>query len=261
MKIYIFFILAVLSRLCISQNRNALEYYNEAVNFYNEQNYEKAEDLFTKSLALMKSSDVYFARALCRGKMANKNGYCEDLVKTGIDGSEEARKLFTKSCGKIDTSYTKLDQQFTKTTILSRVITYSISGGAKFEFKQKYATQQIDSLEVHSVPATQVFTVVEVAAEFPGGLIPMRDFMRDNMQTPEAMLKFESSKKAFVKFTVFEDGTLHDITVLQGAEGCPECDIEATRIVAIMPRWKPAQMNGHPVKCYFNLVVTFSLNR
>ena len=44
-------------------------------------------------------------------------------------------------------------------------------------------------------------------------------------------------------------------------EGCGECDDEAMRVVAIMPRWKPARLNGKLVKTYFNIPFSFKVQR
>ena len=245
-----------------SQTSLSTNYYNEAVNFYNAKDYKKADSLFSISIDIEPHKDTYFNRALCRGKMANKNGYCEDLAKASHNGEEKATSLFLKTCGKIDSTFVRLDQKYTTTTILSRIITYNYSDSLNIVFKQKYASQEstLTPISLEAVRATQegeVFKIIETAAEFPGGVAALMQFITKNVIIPSAVKQKQVSGKVFLKFVVVEDGTVHDINILKGVPNCPECDEEATRLVAIMPKWKPASMDGKNVKCYFNLPISF----
>lgn len=253
-------IFAAITLLCLTisihaQNKKALALYNKAVEQYNTNEYVKADTLFSESLRLEENVDAYFARALCRGKMADRNGYCKDLAHASANGKEEATKLFLKGCGKIDTAFTKLDQKFTKTVILSRTLRYKVGMDTSMAFTQQYASQQSDSM-AHSVPAAQVHTMVEAPPEFRGGFNEMMKFIQMNTVMPKDI---RESAKVLLKFVVYEDGTLHDITILKSAPNCSGCDVESTRVVAIMPRWKPAYFNGQAVKSYFNLPFHFTI--
>lgn len=263
MKLTVLLFYMFFNFFCIAQNQYALQLYNEGVQLYNKQKFEKANKFFSKSIDLEKNKDTYFARALCYGKMANKNGYCEDLATASSKGEKKATILFLKSCGTIDSVYSKLEQHFTKTVILSRTVTYTLSDSSKFSFTQKYASQQSDSLQTNSVMASRDSTVAEEPAEFPGGLDAMKDFMRANIVFPSSALKDirVTSDKVLVEFTVFKDGTIHDIIVLNGLPGFPECELEATRVIAIMPRWTPAYINGLPVKCRISLPISFKFDK
>ena len=105
----------------------------------------------------------------------------------------------------------------------------------------------------------EIFLVVEENAEFPGGLAAMGKYMRDNMQYPAMAREAGISGKCFLKFVVNETGEISNVEVLKGVPGCPECDEEAIRVVKSMPKWKPANMSGRSVKCYYNLPFSFKI--
>ncbi len=117
-----------------------------------------------------------------------------------------------------------------------------------------------DTLKVKKKPRTEVFTVVEEMAEFPGGMQEMRNFIRINIVFPEIVRadpKFEGCK-VFLKFIIDESGDLVEPEVLKGCS-YKECDEEALRVIKLMPKWKPARMTGRNVCSYFNLPVSFKL--
>ncbi|GAA2994074.1 energy transducer TonB [Prevotella corporis] len=60
-----------------------------------------------------------------------------------------------------------------------------------------------------------------------------------------------------IVFTVNEDGSLSDITVMKNLT--PPLDEEAIRIVKSMPKWKPAKLNGKAVKSKYTIPVNFRI--
>lgn len=95
--------------------------------------------------------------------------------------------------------------------------------------------------------------------EFPGGIVAMMEYVKANIKYPQRALDEKISGKCAVKFTVNPDGSLSDVTVLDGIKACPECDAEAIRVIQSMPKWKPGKIAGKPVSLYYNLPVKFSL--
>lgn len=95
--------------------------------------------------------------------------------------------------------------------------------------------------------------------EFPGGIVAMMEYVKANLKYPERALNEKISGRCAVKFTVNPDGSLSDITVLDGIKACPECEAEAIRVVQSMPKWKPGKIAGKPVALYYNLPIKFSL--
>jgi protein TonB len=95
--------------------------------------------------------------------------------------------------------------------------------------------------------------------EYPGGVMEMMNFVKTNLKYPQKALDAKISGKCQLKFTVNPDGSLSDITVLDGMPNCPECETEAIRIVKSMPKWKAGRIAGKAVALYYNLPVSFSL--
>ena len=61
-----------------------------------------------------------------------------------------------------------------------------------------------------------------------------------------------------IGFIIHEDGTPADFTVLEGiGYGCDEAAIEAFKK---MPKWKPALVNGTPVKMRMQMAYLYKLN-
>jgi protein TonB len=109
-----------------------------------------------------------------------------------------------------------------------------------------------------SIPSDlEIYTIVEETAEFPGGVVELRNFMDKNIIYPKEARENNISGKCFLKFVVTSTGKIEKIEVLKGVAGCKECDLEAVRVIKMSPDWKPAKMQGQPVNVYYNLPVNF----
>ena len=104
----------------------------------------------------------------------------------------------------------------------------------------------------------EVFKVVEVDPEFPGGVEALYKYLADNIKYPEQAKKDGVQGRVFVRFVVEADGTVAEAEVLRGIGG--GCDEEALRVVNAMPKWKPGTVDGKPVRTQYNLPITFRLN-
>jgi protein TonB len=107
------------------------------------------------------------------------------------------------------------------------------------------------------VEKEDIYTVVEEMPDFPGGITERNKFIIKNLRFPDSAIKKQIIGKCFLKFTISKDGTVKDIVILKGVENCPECDEEAKRVIAMMPKWKHGKQNGNPVSVYYNLPINF----
>lgn len=105
--------------------------------------------------------------------------------------------------------------------------------------------------------AEQIFTVVEVQPEFPGGFAALNKYLSQNIVYPQIAADNGVHGKVIVGFVVEKDGSISQIKVLRGVD--PELDKEAMRVVKSMPKWKPGQQQGRAVRARFTLPVTFQL--
>lgn len=110
------------------------------------------------------------------------------------------------------------------------------------------------------VEGKQIYSIVEVNAEYSGGISEMGKFITTNLKCPNVVTEKGISGKCFLKFVVNIDGSIDNIEILKGVAGCEECDNEAIRVVKLMPNWTPAKISGKPINSYYNLTVSFRLN-
>ena len=85
----------------------------------------------------------------------------------------------------------------------------------------------------------------------------MYDFLYDRIKYPEIARELGIQGTVYVKFVVWNDGSIRNIQLLRGIGG--GCDEEALRIVKLMPKWKPGLQRTLPVNVQMVLPVKFVL--
>ena len=116
---------------------------------------------------------------------------------------------------------------------------------------------------VSKAPKQQVNTpgVSETASSqpsYPGGQSAAEQFINNNIQYPQTALDYNKEGTVQVQFIVDEHGNIsgaHEVGTKLG-EGL---DDEAVRVVASMPSWSPATINGKPVSSEVTLPITFKI--
>ncbi|WP_128545674.1 M56 family metallopeptidase [Larkinella soli] len=104
-----------------------------------------------------------------------------------------------------------------------------------------------------------VFTVVEKAPEFPGGMDALGLYLGKNIRYPSEAIQRGVTGKVFVQFTVGPSGEIYDLRVQKGIGF--GCDEEAVRVVGKMPNWNPGIQGGKPVAVQYVLPIEFQLER
>jgi protein TonB len=92
-----------------------------------------------------------------------------------------------------------------------------------------------------------VYTKVDTLPEFPGGMKALSKYVDGkNHHYPKEARKNNIEGKVMIQFVINEDGTPSDFKVVEGiGYGCDEAALESFKK---MPKWKPAMINGIPVK-------------
>jgi protein TonB len=126
----------------------------------------------------------------------------------------------------------------------------------------KPATQNAEeAIEVENVVVDdeqpEVYNVVEVDPEFPGGIEALYKYLAENITYPQQAKDSGIQGRVYVTFVVEKDGSITGAKVLRGIGG--GCDEEALRVVNAMPKWTPGKQLGEPVRVQFNLPVVFKL--
>jgi protein TonB len=103
----------------------------------------------------------------------------------------------------------------------------------------------------------EIFVVVEQQPEFPGGTTALMKFLGDNIRYPVIAQENGIQGRVIMNFVVERDGSISDVQIVRGQD--PSLDREAERVIKTMPKWKPGQQRGKPVRVRFTLPVVFRL--
>lgn len=106
----------------------------------------------------------------------------------------------------------------------------------------------------------KIFTVVQIAAEFPGGLPAWSKYLERNLNRDLPVENGAPPGKytVVVSFIVAKDGAISDVV----AENDPGygTKAEAVRVIARGPKWKPAVQNGRNVIYRHKQSITFMVS-
>lgn len=92
--------------------------------------------------------------------------------------------------------------------------------------------------------------------EFSGGEVQLLSFLNQNIRYSETMLKNKIKGKVLAQFTIKKDGSISNIKIIRGIH--PDADLEAIRVLSVMPKWKPGTQEDEPVNVGFTLPIMFS---
>lgn len=98
----------------------------------------------------------------------------------------------------------------------------------------------------------------EEMPEFPGGAEALNAFLSKEIQYPEIARNNGITGTVLVEFVIEKDGKVSNASVKVPL--FPDCDKEAIRGVLAMPKWKPGKNMNKPVRCYYQVPVTFKMN-
>jgi periplasmic protein TonB len=120
-------------------------------------------------------------------------------------------------------------------------------------FSNKLSAQTVDTASYDRV----IFSKAEVDPSLPGGLKAWQRYLE---RTLNPKLAFDNgapsgSYRVVVQFIVDKEGAVSSVKPLTThGYGMEE---EFMRVIKNVPKWVPATQNGHKVKCYFMLPMTF----
>jgi protein TonB len=105
--------------------------------------------------------------------------------------------------------------------------------------------------------SNEIFTAVEIAPAFPGGLDKFGKFLHDHIRYPAVAKENNVTGRVFIQFVVEKDGSLTDLKILRDpGSGLGD---EALRVLKSSPHWTPGIQNGKPVRVQYTVPVNFSL--
>lgn len=108
-----------------------------------------------------------------------------------------------------------------------------------------------------------VFDVVQHMPEFPGGMPKLMEFIRQNIQYPQAAKQGKLEGTVIMQVVIDKDGTVTLPRILRSVNPVLSADAalceEAFRIVSIMPKWKPGNQHGVNLKVRYAFPIKFEL--
>ena len=108
-----------------------------------------------------------------------------------------------------------------------------------------------------------VFDVVQHMPEFPGGMPNLMEFIRQNIQYPQAAKQGKQEGTVIMQVVIDKDGTVTLPRILRSVNPVLSADAalceEALRVVSIMPKWKPGRQHGVNLKVRYAFPIKFEL--
>jgi TonB family protein len=106
-----------------------------------------------------------------------------------------------------------------------------------------------------AVPAAAPAIAYDVQPSYVGGEQKMFQFLIANFKYPPAALRDKVGGIVQIAFDVDVDGKLSNFAVQKGVR--KDLNAEALRVCRLMPKWKPATLQGRPVKIRYLLPINF----
>ena len=113
---------------------------------------------------------------------------------------------------------------------------------------------RINSVVFEDSSEYEIIDPVETIPEFPGGQDSMRIFIQRNNNWSVGQETIVG--RVFIAIVAEKDGIISNIEIIRGLH--ETCDNEAKRIISLMPRWKPGEQMGIPVRTKMIVPITFN---
>jgi TonB family protein len=100
---------------------------------------------------------------------------------------------------------------------------------------------------------------VEEGAEFPGGQDGLVDFLAKNIKYPIECSSAGIQGKVYIEFIIEKNGKVTNVKIKR--EIHPLLDKEATRVVTLMPKWKPARKRSQKARSKYILPINYKITQ
>jgi len=100
-----------------------------------------------------------------------------------------------------------------------------------------------------------IYHFSETMPEFPGGIEAFGQTLSKVVQYPQYAIRNRISGTVMVEFVVEKDGSVDNAKIMVSC--FPLLDNEALRAMKHLPKWKPGTLEGKPVRCFFQVPITF----
>jgi len=103
----------------------------------------------------------------------------------------------------------------------------------------------------------EVMVTVDEMPEYPGGIVALTNFMAQTVRYPVEAQRKGIQGRVYVSFVVEKNGSVGVVKIARGVY--PDLDAEATRVVKLLPKWKPGKQKGKLVRVSYTIPINFAL--
>lgn len=99
--------------------------------------------------------------------------------------------------------------------------------------------------------------VLEELADFPGGYSELVGWLTKNLRYPSSSQNAKEKGDVIVEFIVEKDGSVSNVKLVKKAGTA--LNNEVSRVMKLMPAWKPATSKGMPARSLIRIPICFAM--
>ena len=145
-------------------------------------------------------------------------------------------------------------------TIEVEAIDFSSEDDATIAQVEVYVPQAaVQKVEDEEMPPEHIFDIVEKEPEFPGGYPALMKWFGENSSYPTIASENGIQGRVNAQFVVNIDGTIQDVVITISPD--PSLSKEVERVLKKIPKFKPGEQRGKPVRVRFSVPFMFKLEQ
>lgn len=227
-------------------NEDELKIWNKATKYNTISAYQSYLEMYPNGEFSFDAKELIHQLSRSNSSNNTKDVYLNQN-KSNIDNKKGKKELKKENTKKVENQYEEK-----KKNVESSESSNKQSDNKNYS-KDEDLKPELNVVEEDNV----VYQFVSEKAEFIGGEDKMIDFISRNIKFPKKALRMNTQGRVFIKAIVEKDGNLSNIVLMKGLSD--ECNSEAIRIVKIMPKWKPAKLDGNIVRNAVIIPITFQI--
>jgi hypothetical protein len=112
----------------------------------------------------------------------------------------------------------------------------------------------------HRIEEDSVVEFPDIEPSFPGGVFELQKFIAENLKFPVDCLDSNFYGRIEMKFIVEKDGSISTIKINENKSSCAQLDKEAIRLLMLMPKWIPGEVQSEKKRVRVILPLNIKLN-
>ena len=111
-----------------------------------------------------------------------------------------------------------------------------------------------------TIKEDRVVELPDIEPSFPGGELELQKFFAENLNFPVDCMDSNFYGRIELKFIVEKDGSISTIQINEKKLGCAQLVEEATRVLMLMPKWIPGEVEGIKKRVLVRIPFNIKLN-